>query len=406
MVINRLEIENFGSFRDHQVLDLRVPRSVRELPERFAPIFEGAEIRVPKVVVLLGPNGSGKSTALGAVAFLAWFLRESFGVDGPSLPCRQFNDAESAARPVKLAVELGGRIDFAAPAAEPAPEVAGTLRYELELEVVDGLVRRCAREALRFRSRGEGKWRRVFERDGSGAVRGSDAFPLAGYAQVVDKIRDNASVVSTLALFKHAPSIALAKAANGVTGNYWFGRFEPSDPQLIEFLAREPEIVAALNREIERIDLGVDGIRVELGPSGPLLLFSHRGLQFPMPWEFESHGTRSFIRSFPHLFRALHYGGIAVVDELDAAIHPSLLPEIFRWFHDPERNPHGAQLWASCHAASLLDDAVKEEIVFCEKDAQGRSSLYSLMDVGDVRRGDNLYKKYMGGTYGAVPLVG
>jgi hypothetical protein len=44
--------------------------------------------------------------------------------------------------------------------------------------------------------------------------------------------------------------------------------------------------------------------------------------------------------------------------------------------------------------------------VFCEKDIRGRSQVYSLMDVGAVRRTDNLYKKYLGGVYGAVPQVG
>ena len=31
--------------------------------------------------------------------------------------------------------------------------------------------------------------------------------------------------------------------------------------------------------------------------------------------------------------------------------------------------------------------------MFCEKDNRGRSQVYSLMDVGSVRRSDNLYKK-------------
>jgi predicted ATPase len=91
---------------------------------------------------------------------------------------------------------------------------------------------------------------------------------------------------------------------------------------------------------------------------------------------------------------------------LDKSIHPVLLPEILRWFRDPARNPHGAQLWMSSHAASLLEELVKEEIVLCEKDATGASRLYSLMDLAAVRRGDNLYKKYLGGTYGAVPHIG
>ena len=88
-------------------------------------------------------------------------------------------------------------------------------------------------------------------------------------------------------------------------------------------------------------------------------------------------------------------------------IHPLVLPEILRWFYDKEvRNPHDAQLWISCHSASLLDDLTKEEVAFCEKDATGRTSLYSLMDVQAVRRNDNFYRKYLSGVYGAVPHIG
>jgi predicted ATPase len=95
-----------------------------------------------------------------------------------------------------------------------------------------------------------------------------------------------------------------------------------------------------------------------------------------------------------------------VIDELDTSIHPLLLPEIIRWFYDPKKNPDGGQLWMSCQAASLLEELQKEEVFFCEKDRQGRSQVYALTDIQAVRRSDNLYKKYLGGVYGAVPRVG
>jgi uncharacterized protein len=125
-----------------------------------------------------------------------------------------------------------------------------------------------------------------------------------------------------------------------------------------------------------------------------------------MPLLLDSHGTRSFIRISPLLLLALQSRGIAIIDELDVSIHPLILPEIVRWFCDSDRNPSDGQLWTSCHSASLLDDLSKEEVVFCEKDKNGRSRIHSLMDIGSVRRSDNLYKKYLGDTYGAVPQIG
>ncbi len=83
-----------------------------------------------------------------------------------------------------------------------------------------------------------------------------------------------------------------------------------------------------------------------------------------------------------------------------------MLSEILRWFYDPKRNPNDAQLWMSCHNASLLEELSKEEVLFCDKDGRGRTQVYGLRDIQSVRRTDNYYRKYLGGVYGAVPQIG
>ena len=125
-----------------------------------------------------------------------------------------------------------------------------------------------------------------------------------------------------------------------------------------------------------------------------------------MPLHLESQGTRSFLKIFPLIAQALATGGLAVIDELDASIHPTILPEVLGWFHDPARNPNHAQLWMTCHNSSLLDFLEKDEVLFCEKDLAGRTSVYKLSDITGVRREDNFYRKYLSGIYGAVPHIG
>jgi hypothetical protein len=223
---------------------------------------------------------------------------------------------------------------------------------------------------------------------------------------MTDKIRDNASVISTLAQFGHKPSLALQAEARRVTGNILFERAEIRDYDALRYYAANDNITARLNQEIQRIDLGIREMKITLAPNGPHAFFAHEGMDQPIPWQLESHGTRSFIRNFPYLEQALQGGGIAVIDEIDISIHPLILPEIVRWFHDPERNSRKAQLWITCHSATLLEELLKEEIFFCEKDNKGRTSVYGLQDIQNVRRTDNRYRKYLSGVYGAIPQIG
>ena len=135
-------------------------------------------------------------------------------------------------------------------------------------------------------------------------------------------------------------------------------------------------------------------------------MFKHANLRYSMPLFMQSNGTQSFIKLFPSLAHAFDNGNVLVIDELDAALHPIILSDTIKSFYmDSDKNPLNAQIWFSCHAASLLEDLVKEEIVICEKDRKGRTTFHSLMDV-KVRRDENHYRKYLSGAYGGLPLIG
>ncbi len=409
-MLYKLEVENFFSIRDRQVLDLSVDGKVPDPEGRFAPIFDGADVRVPKVIALYGANASGKTTVLRALQFLVSMIRDSIQHAGNVfIGCERFNDKESCERPIRLAIELGGVMNLTpenmkrAQAGETVER--GVYRYELEIEVKEGVARRIIAEALRQKPNAQGKWQRLFERDAEGRIKDSKAFSLSGFQHLVKTLAGNHTVLSSFAKFQHPTAqlfVEVSRKAAFV--------IEPvhavEDKHVIDYLKGQPDVLSRLNAELSRIDVGVEGLRFQESPNGPFLQFKHSGLQIEMPWGLESHGTRAFIKMFPFLVRTLDRGGLVAIDEMDAAIHPVVLPQLVRWFYDKEnRNKFDAQLWLTCHSASLLDDLHKEEIVICEKDRQGRTRVYSLMDV-KVRRDENHYRKYLSGAYGGVPLLG
>ena len=66
-------------------------------------------MRAPKVVALYGANASGKTTVLRALEFVVTMIRDSVARTVPGFAgIERFNDVESANRPIRFAIELGG----------------------------------------------------------------------------------------------------------------------------------------------------------------------------------------------------------------------------------------------------------------------------------------------------------
>lgn len=405
-MLYRVEIENFYSIRDRQDVDLRVAANAPGEEGLFAPVYPGAKDRVPKALVIFGSNGSGKSTVLRAIAFLGWFVQESFlrlSPDSPQ-PCEHFHSKEAEDVPTRLAMHFSAPLDLSVTNLENLRHCRYV--YEVVLKSVGGRPKTVISESLKYWPNERGKSLRVFERTEDGTVSGGKTFALGGYRSVINKVRPNASLISMLAQFDHVPSLHLRRIAGTIFTNIFIENHDFNEDAVVNFYARNPTVLEALNRDIEKIDLGIRTVRIEKGPTGPIAQFEHNGLSSTLPIQLESHGTRQIIKIFPLMAQALNTGGVAVVDELDLAVHPLVLPEIIRWFHDPHRNKLNAQLWMSCQNASLLEVLQKEEVLFCEKDSAGRTSVYGLQSIQDVRRSDNYYKKYLGGVYGAVPQLG
>ena len=403
-MIYGLEIENFYSVRERQVIDLTVNKRVPDEPGRLTSIHDGNEDRAPRVVAIYGANASGKSNVLRAIAFLAWFVQFSFEHKArASLPFQKFQTRDSMDAPTRLSVSFAGlQNPLSTDDLQTCPYV-----YALELSSRSGSEDQVLSESLHYRPAGASRMVRIFERDAMGVVKAASWLGLGRELSVLENIlRPDASVIATLGQLNNQLALNLIQSASAIDTNILLTRFEHDELVLLKNYALDSDLLDALNRDIRRIDLGIDQVQILAENGGPVASFAHNGLDHPIRMIFESHGTQQFVRIYPTLHRALAIGGIAVIDELDVAIHPAVLPEILRWFSDPDRNPHGAQLWMSCHSVSLLDDLLKEEVLICEKSTSGATQVFGLGDIKGIRRDENFLQNYLGGVYGGVPSIG
>lgn len=401
-----VEIENFFSVGERQVLDLRARKSVDDPLGRLSPVYKGADERAPTVVALFGPNAAGKSNILRSIAFGSWFVAHSFGHRSDlSLPYEKFGSDERIKKTTRLAFSFAGPVNPLS-ISEDSDQCPYT--YEVVLSPRgNSRADEVLLEKMCYQPRGKGKFRTLFERNESNAVKAEKGFLTSGTEKALKEVlRPRASVIATLAQLNHTIATAFVEAALSVVSNIFIDRVEDDVRTMTKWYHNNPNALEELQGIARRIDLGIDEIGIDSSSSEPMMLFRHSGLDQIISLNRESHGTQQFIKIFPYILMALDRGGVAIIDELDTTIHPLILPEILRWFGDPKRNPHGAQLWTTCHSASLLTELTKEEVFFCEKDAEGNTTVFNLADVERVRRNENFYGKYMGGEYGAVPVLG
>lgn len=124
----------------------------------------------------------------------------------------------------------------------------------------------------------------------------------------------------------------------------------------------------------------------------------------------ESRGTLKlvdFAIPFEKLFKS---GGVFILDEFDAAIHPELIKGILALFNDSDLNKANAQLIFTTHNPIYLNNKIfrRDQIRFVEKDTDSYESIiYSLADFGaeEVRNDHNYLINYFKGNYGALPFI-
>lgn len=195
---------------------------------------------------------------------------------------------------------------------------------------------------------------------------------------------------------------------------------ETSIPDRVRLALRrlEHDLREEENKETDdasRPDGGEDGEELaddELEQVVRHLLFTHRGTADecpPFSIHEESDGTIAWLAIAVPALETLRRGGLFLVDEIDASLHPHLLEVILGAFADPLVNTRQAQLLFTSHESYVLSPLSEvhldpEQVWLTDKTYEGVTELTCLADF-PKHPDANVAKRYLTGRYGGTPRI-
>lgn len=410
----QFNFKNFKSFKDETSLDLTATK-ISEYSERVVSI--GNEKILP-VAAIFGANAHGKSNIIEAFKYMHIYVIESLDFGGDSdnkknkfIKSTPFLLDETASKDESLfevyfidSKEQGGKI------------------YNYGFTVSSYGINE---EWLNYKTKSSrGPYKSIFYRNESENILELDGIPSKSRENIRIALEKETLIVSLGAKLK----ISKLKHIRDWFINNEFADFgKPIESFFLSKLipnnfVEDRNVRKNVIKYLSAFDNSIIDFNVETIPSNDnnedyvkidaihKMIGSDKTVNIPL--QNESSGTLKMFSLYPMLQNVLENGGVFVVDELNARLHPLLVRGFLITFLNPKINTNNAQLIFTTHDTWQLkgNGLRRDEIWFAEKDTDGVSSLYSLADFIDedgskIRKDSNYEKNYLLGKYGAIPSL-
>ncbi|MGD1805263.1 AAA family ATPase [Dapis sp. BLCC M126] len=375
------------------------------------------ELSLLKSVAVYGANASGKSNLIKAMNFMRWFVLNSSKET-------QIEDAINVDE-FKLSTETEGKPSFF--------EIVFILEDKLYRYGFEVDEKQVVSEWLFYVPKVRES--KLFERDKNG-IKMSRVFKEGEL--ISDKTRNNALFLSVNSQFNGKISTSILRwfiddlnIISGLDSKFY-------QKITVEYF-QDSEYKNEIVQLIRKWDLGIDDIEIDTKEVLPEQFpdfvsdeFRRRmidaGMQIDEIQTFhkqydsegkmvsivvfdleenESEGTKKLFAFAIPILESLSNGEILIIDELDARLHPLITREIIELFNSNQTNPENAQLIFTTHDTNLLSHKIfrRDQIWFTEKNRQGATDLYSLVEY-KVRNDASFESDYIKGRYGAIPFLG
>lgn len=389
----QFSFQNFKSYKKETVLDFQAT-AIPEFADSLLTSGKGGAL-LP-VGVVYGPNGGGKTNLLQALSCLI------STITGPVRNLGKNRQEIVVQRRVGPVPFLFDEISRELPTEFEIYFREGKNEYRYRLALLKNEV---TSESLYWRAIGGKRTGTVFERTGSEIRLG----PSIGKSGINRSVNPKMPYFSFLAINYDLPVIAEAQSWFEACIACSYADFTLESQALMSENgeARE-QVICALN------DMGIDvtGYRLDEEDHRFYTQRNLNGTIYELGYADESDGTKKLLAVLPVLLLALREGRLAIIDELDAKLHPKLLRYMISLFKNPHTNTKGAQLLFTSHDMATLKNSVfrRDEVWFAAANPGHESEIYSLYEIRreDHERVNNTAaydKQYLEGRYGADPYL-
>jgi uncharacterized protein len=410
------KVKNFRSFKDEAVLSM-VASADKNLPENSSVVGNFGKRRVLHSAVIFGANAAGKTNLITAAAFVDGFINS----------CTERKVGE----PIEVQPFLLSDHPNNKPSEFELTFISEEgIRYQYGFHINS---KQVISEWLVAYPKGlpQTWYEREINQESESEYDWSFGRNLKGQNSQISKLcRPDVLFLSMAAKLNHKQ---LGNVFNWFRkGIYILNSKDLSPAHTVKFIdkLKDPTWENIIRQFLNSADLGISGFKVQKQnfkaddlPEGMPIELKNMILNQPqsivtiqhkirdnkevyLPLEQESMGTQQLFALSVPLNSMLMNGRTLFIDELDASLHPLLVKYIIKLFHNPITNPKGAQLIFNTHDTTIMDQEIfrRDQIWFVEKDEDGCSHLYSLLEYSP-RNKEALSKNYLQGRYGSIPFI-
>lgn len=425
MMLLSFTVRNHKSIRDEVTLDLR-RTSLRTLQPKDGD-WGGATYRIAGI---FGGNGTGKSTIIDAMVYAMAAIRDSSTTWQASKTMRRapfhlVEGARDASSTYELDFVLDGRrhqygfeVDAAGIVREwlrdiPSRRWRTLLERDRDLQTMEPRIEVTSRELVLSRalqlpqSAFHGIAKALV--DHFDVVLVHHSYRESRLKVIADMLADGAVSFADLQSLLHVADIGVDKVSLEERNlpEHVFRAYK----RFIEVVSAEgDEGLATSGAKVDDEAEELDDPSLEMVVRN--LLFTHRGADedcAPFSIDDESDGTIAWLAVAVPALETLRRGGLLLVDEIDASLHPHLLDLLLEVFENSEINTHGAQIVFTSHESYILSPLSEvalepEQVWFTDKGSDGETHLSCLAEF-PRHRDANVAKRYLGGRYGGTPRL-